>query len=77
MPGIGKTSFVPGEIVPADIPGASIRYCSGFNCSGSGEPEVLQVIRTPDGTERTYVIMRGLSRTKAEAIAMILNAPEE
>jgi hypothetical protein len=72
----GWTPFVPAEIITADVPGSAIRYSYGYNCSGTGQPEVLQIISKPDGAERTYVIMRGLSQAKAQAIAMILNAPE-
>jgi hypothetical protein len=69
--------FVPAEIVPVGATGASVRYSYGFNCSGTHQPELLQVIRHPDGEENTYVIMRGLSQVKAQFIAMILNSPEE
>lgn len=77
MTKIRPMPFVPGEIVAADVPGAVVSYSYGFNCSGTNQPEVHQVIRQPDGTERTYVILRGLSQVKAQFIAMILNAPED
>ena len=70
------TPFVVAEIVPSDATDATIRYGTGINNSGTEQNEVLQSVRHPDGTENTYVIMRGLSRAKATAIAMILNAPE-
>jgi len=74
----GETPFVVAEIVPSNPDGgAVVRYGTGFNCSGTNHHEVLQHVRHPDGKEHTYVIMRGLSRAKAAAIAMILNAPEE
>jgi hypothetical protein len=72
----GETPFVVAEIVSSDATSAAIRYGTGFNCSGTGHDEVLQHVRHPDGREYTYVIMRGLSRAKAAAVAMILNAPE-
>lgn len=72
MSRIGSTPFIPGEIT--SHPG--VRYCTGWNCSGTGQHEILQVTRHPDGTEDTHVIMRGMSQAKAAAIVMILNAPE-
>jgi hypothetical protein len=74
---IDKTLFVVADLVPGESIGATITYGSGSNCSGTGHNEVLQHIRYPDGTEATFVIMRGMSRAKAQAIAMILNAPED
>jgi hypothetical protein len=76
MSTIGKAPFVVADIVPNDKTGATITYGHGVNCSGTGHNEVLQHVRHPDGVEHTYVIMRGMSRAKAQAIAMILNAPE-
>lgn len=77
MSKIGKTPFVPAEIVAGETTGATVRYSYGFNCSGTNQPELLQIVRHPDGRENTYVIMRGLSQVKAQFIAMILNAPED
>lgn len=74
---ISEVPFVVAEIVSGDQTGATVRYGTGFNCSGTGQNEVLQHVRHPDGAERTYVIMRGLSIAKAAAVAMILNAPED
>ena len=76
MSKISPRPFVPGEFAMPDATGESIRYSYGFNCSGTNQPELLQIVRHPDGRENTYVIMRGLSQAKAQAIAMILNAPE-
>lgn len=73
---IGDTPFVLAEIVDPDVTASVIRYGTGHNCSGTGQHEVLQHVARPDGTEDTYVIMRGVSKAKAAAIAMILNAPE-
>jgi hypothetical protein len=76
MARIGTTQFVPAEIVDPAATGASVTYTTGFNCSGTEAHEVMQVVRHPDGAENRYVIMRGLSRTKAAAIVLILNSPE-
>lgn len=73
MSRLSKTPFVPADIPPPDT---AVRYTSGWNLSGSGQAEVLQVTGAPDGPKSTFVIMRGISRAKAEVIAMILNAPE-
>jgi hypothetical protein len=73
---IGETPFALAEIVDPAMTAAVIRYGTGMNCSGTHQHEVLQNIAHPDGTENTFVIMRGVSRAKAEAITMILNAPE-
>ena len=70
----GKTPFVTADIVDGN---ATLRYSTGYNCSGTSHHEVLQHVRRPDGTEHAYVILRGVSRAKAQAIAMILNAPED
>jgi hypothetical protein len=72
----GKTPFVVADIVDPGATQATMRYGTGFNCSGTSHNEVLEYVRRPDGSEQAYVIMRGVSRAKAEAIAMILNAPE-
>ena len=73
----GETPFVVAEIAAGFPDGGSlVRYGTGFNCSGTNQHEVLQHVRDLAG-DRTCVIMRGLSRAKAAAIAMILNAPEE
>lgn len=71
--------FTAAEIVPSSPGGATVRYSYGYNCSGVGCNEVIQQVRYPDGKEHSYVIMRGsgLSNARAQAIAMILNAPEE
>ena len=76
MTKIRKTPFVEAEIVTGGSTSETIRYSYGFNMSGTHQPEVLQIVRSPDGIENTYVIMRGLSQVKAQFIAMILNAPE-
>lgn len=74
---IGQYPFVAAEGDPETItPGANLRYATGHNCSGTSQHEVLQQVTHPDGTVHEYVIMRGISRPKAEAIVMILNAPE-
>lgn len=74
---IGQYPFVAAEADPETItPGAALRYATGHNCSGTGQHEVVQQVTHPDGATHEYVIMRGVSRAKAEAIAMILNAPE-
>jgi hypothetical protein len=73
---IGQTPFVLAEIADPAATGASVRYSQGWNCSGTDDHEVMQVVRHPDGAEHRYVIMRGLSSAKAAAIVMILNAPE-
>lgn len=71
-----KTPFVVAEIVRPEDTGAKITYSIGLNCSGTGQNEVLQHIHYPDGAMATFVIMRGMSGAKAQAIAMILSAPE-
>ena len=73
---VGQYQFVPAEILDPPATGATVRYATGHNCSGTHEHEVLQQVTHPDGTTHEYVIMRGASRLKTEAIAMILNAPE-
>jgi hypothetical protein len=72
-----EAPFVVAEIVSPEATDATIRYGTGFNNSGTDQHEVLQRVRHPDGAENLYVIMRGISRTKAAAIAMILNADDE
>jgi hypothetical protein len=76
MTRIGTTPFVLAEIVAPAATGATITYTQGWNCSGTNDHEVMQVVRHPDGAENRYVIMRGLSSAKAAAIVLILNAPE-
>jgi hypothetical protein len=73
---IGQTPFILAEIVPPGATGATITYMTGRNNSGTHQYEVIQQVTHPDGTTHEYVIMRGVSRPKAEAIVMILNAPE-
>ena len=73
---VGQTPFVLAEVVDPSATGASIRYTRGINTSGTGQNEVIQVVRHPDGAEHHYVIMRGLSSAKAAAIVLILNSPE-
>jgi hypothetical protein len=73
---IGQYPFVPAEILDPSATGATVLYATGHNCSGTHEHEVLQQVTHPDGTIHEYVIMRGVSRAKAAAITMILNAPE-
>lgn len=75
---IGQTPFVPADLVdPGETgTGATVKYATGHNCSGTHHDEVLMQVTHPDGKEHVYVIIRGLSRAKTEAIAMILNAPE-
>jgi hypothetical protein len=73
MSKISPRPFVPADIPPSD---PAVRYSYGFNISGTNQPEVLQVVGAPDGPKSTFVIMRGISAAKAQAIAMILNAPE-
>lgn len=74
MSRIARTPFVPADIPPPD---PAVRYSYDWNCSGTGQGEVLQVTGAEDGPKSTFVIMRGISRANAEVIAMILNAPEE
>lgn len=76
MSRIGTTPFVLADIPAPDPDGVEIRYAHGRNMSGTHHDEVVQMVRHPDGVEHHYVIMRGISRPKAEAIVMILNAPE-
>jgi hypothetical protein len=76
MSRIGKLSLTVADIVPPEATLAEVRYDVGHNCTGTGHFEVMQLIRRPDGSEGQFVIMRGLSRAKTEAIVMILNAPE-
>jgi hypothetical protein len=75
---IGKMSFIEATIPGPAQDGSKIRYAHGINNSGTHENEIVQIEQYPDGGELGVVIMRGggLSRTKAEAICMILNAPE-
>ena len=74
---IGTTPFVVADLISSDgKPGAVITYSTGSNCSGTGQNEVLQKVCYEDGAQATFVILRGVSRAKAQAIAMILNAPE-
>ena len=77
MSTLDKTPFTVAEIVASESTGATITYGTGSNCSGTGQNEVLQHIRYPEGGETIFVIMRGMSRAKAQAIALILNAPED
>lgn len=76
MTRIGTTPFVLAEIVDPAKTDASVTYTPGWNCSGTNDHEVMQVVRHPDGAENRYVIMRGLSKAKAAAIVLILNSPE-
>ena len=71
-----RTPFVVADIARDEDTEAEITYIAGWGCSGTGHNEVLQRIRYPDGAEAEFVIMRGMSGAKAQAIAMILNAPE-
>lgn len=73
---IGSMPFILAEIIDPAVTGAGVTYTQGWNCSGTNEHEVMQVVRHPDGAENRYVIMRGLSSAKAAAIVLILNAPE-
>lgn len=74
---VSTTPFVAGEIAEFALgEGVTASYSTGFNLSGTCQNEVLQRAAWPDGTTHVYVIMRGMSRAKAEAIVMILNAPE-
>lgn len=74
---ISRTPFELAEIADPTATGASVRYTTGWNCSGTSQHEVIQHVRHPDGVEHDYVIMRGMSRAKANAIVLILNAPED
>jgi hypothetical protein len=74
---MSDTPFVVAEIIGPEDTGAEIRYGTGINNSGTQQHEVLQLVRHPDGRQNVYVIMRGMSRAKAEAIVMILNAAED
>ena len=71
-----KTPLILADIAAPESTLAVSRYDVGHNCSGTSQFEVVQMVLRPDGTEGSYVIMRGLSRAKTEAVVMILNAPE-
>lgn len=56
---------------------ARTRYTFGFNTHGTAKHEVLIVTETENGDFLgTEVALTVPSKAKAEAIAMILNAPE-
>lgn len=77
MSKLNPMRFIAAEIANDEETGTAITYKTGFNCSGNGQNEVLQHVRHADGTEHTFVIMRGMARAKAEAVVLILNAPDE
>ena len=57
-------------IVPRQVPES--RYTPGFNTAGTGQHEVLEML--PNGS---YLQVLFTSKAKADAIVLLLNAPEE
>lgn len=52
----------------------TVRYCAGFNTSGTGQHEVLEYVMTAVVEEGPYVVLYLEHSWSAEAIAALLNA---